>query len=216
MNEHQMQIRLGGALVVCGALGMVAAAACYVVADFSQAGIFENFTLEEALAQVLRAGPVADAPSIIELLSDILLLLGALLLTQPDWAHSGQRVQWISFAIGIAIFIIADGFAGSLLGQLSALPLSDTASFSVARAWVYVCLALGTTAVGVAFCAGFVQSRHWPWWLRIAGAATALYYLLLPLLAESTVFALPGSATAIALLTSGLILAMGWRTMRSA
>lgn len=216
MNEQQIRARLGGALVVAGALGLLAAAACYAVMDFTTAPQSDHVSLADALAQALRAGPVTDAASIIELIADLLLLVGALLLTQLDWICAAQRTQWIAVAIGVAIFVFADGFSGYLLGHLAALPLPDTASFSVARAWLYMCLALGTAAIGIGFCAGFVQSRHWPWWARCAGLVLALYYLLLPLLAESGALNLPGTSTVLTLATAGLVGYVGWRTARSA
>lgn len=216
MSEQQMQTRLGGALVVAGALGLVAATACYVVSDFTGPDLPSGTTLADALAMALRAGPVNDAASVIELSADLFLLVGALLLAQVEWACAAQRISWMAVSIGVAIFVFADGFSGYLLGHLAALPLSDTASFSVARAWLYMCLALGSSAIGIAFCAGFVASRHWPWWARLVGVVLALYYLLLPLLAESGLLDHPGTSTATSILTAGLIGYVGWRTARSA
>lgn len=216
MNEQQIQARLGGALVVAGALGLLAATACYVVADFTNPGLPEGVGLADALSEALRAGPVNDASSTIELIADLFLLIGALLLAQLDWPCTAQRLQWIAISIGIAIFVFADGFMGYLLGHLAALPLSDTASFSMARAWLYMCLALGTTAIGIGLCAGFVASRHWPAWARLTGTVLALYYLVLPLLADSGLLDYPGIATATSVLTAALIGYVGWRTARSA
>lgn len=216
MNEQQIQARLGGALVVAGALGVLAATACYAVADFTNPGLPEGLGLADALAEALRAGPVIDAASTIELIADLFILIGALLLVQHDWQCAAQRLQWIAISIGIAIFVFADGFMGYLLGHLTALPLSDSASFTMAQAWLYMCLALGTTAISIGLCAGFVASQHWPWWARLTGTAVALYHLMLPLLAESGVLDYPGIATAVSVLTAALIGYVGWRTAHSA
>lgn len=216
MSEQQLQTRLGGALIVSGALGLLAATACYAMSDFTHPGLPEGMTLGQAIAEMLRAGPVADAPSIIELIADVLLLVGALMLAQVDWPCRRQRIMWAGLAIAIAMMLFADGFSGYVFGQLSALPLSDRASLAMAQAWLYMSLAIGATAVGVSFCVGYVASSHWPAWMRVIGTGLAVYFLTIPAFAQGALGYVPGLGTVIGILSAVLLGTTGWKIARSA
>lgn len=186
--------RVAAALLVLGALGIVATSVCYAVAGpVAALPGPSGATYVEIQDATANSAPWMHWASLFGLPGDVLAVVGAALMatTRRGPGAAVAAAGWLALALAALLFVTVDAMVGYVLPAVSAMP-DSVAAYTGLRALFDTLFAIGTWTVGAGLLA-VSWHAHWPefevrallWLARLAGALSLLsasaYFLALPL-----------------------------------
>ncbi len=137
-----------GIAVAIGSFGVVLTSIFYALSPVPSALPSPNVSMSEALQGMISGKLTMMLAGIIGVISDVILIAGALLLMTKPESSPVKKIGWALIAIGVLIFVFVDSLSAGVLTQLAAL--EDAApSFAAFKLFFDICFIFGTITVGL-------------------------------------------------------------------
>jgi hypothetical protein len=184
--------RLAAALIVLGAVGVIATSAFYAASGPEAALPGGAPSVAAARAATVAVTALMRAAGLCGMPSDVFLAVGALLFaaTRRGSAAPVAIAGWLAMAVSGVVFIVVDAMVSFVLPSAAVFP-DGAATYAAVRSLFDILFAIGTWTFGAgALAAAWSPDRpevRWPavlWVMRVAGvaglAAGSAYMLGLP------------------------------------
>jgi len=182
---------LAGVALAVGSFGVVLASVFYALSPVAAALPIPGVSMDSAYDGVISGRDTMMAAGMIGLISDVIFIAGALLLTifRVPVSIQIERIGWALVTTGVTIFIFVDALAAGVLTQLAALDSTMTA-FAGFKLLFNIFFIFGTITVGLGVPAilmgelrstSSILSKPLAWvgiLFSLAGLAASILYFL--------------------------------------
>lgn len=147
--------------IAAGAAGVIATSAFYGLSPPQAALPMPDPMMAQASDAAATGAALLKAGGTIGIVSDVVLVIGALVLMARRTASKDglERLGWAGIAVSALVFITVDAMAGYVLPEVAAIPHSG-AAFAGFKRLFDVLFVLGTLTFGAAMMAIFWNARR--------------------------------------------------------
>jgi hypothetical protein len=147
--------------IAAGAAGVIATSAFYGLSPPQAALPMPDPMMVQASDAAAAGASLLKAGGTIGIVSDVVLVVGALVLMARRTATEDgvERLGWAGIAVSALVFIMVDAMAGYVLPEVAVIPNSG-AAFAGFKRLFDVLFVLGTLAFGAAMMAIFWNERR--------------------------------------------------------
>ena len=143
----------GAVALAAGAVGVLAVSVLYRLSPPEVALPAPHPFMPQALEGAIRGAPLLRAASIVGIIADTLLAVGALAALVVR-RSALERLGWAALAISGIVFCLVDALVGQILPEIAAVPGGDAAFLAMKRLFD-VLFIVGAFALGIGFLGVF-------------------------------------------------------------
>ncbi|MGA2126412.1 MAG: hypothetical protein ABSG76_09695 [Xanthobacteraceae bacterium] len=147
--------------IAAGAAGVIATSAFYGLSPPQAALPMPDPMMVQASDAAATGAALLKAGGTIGIVSDVVLVIGALVLMARRTASEDglERLGWAGIAVSALVFVTVDAMAGYVLPEVAVMP-NGAAAFAGFKRLFDVLFVLGTLAFGAAMMAIFWNERR--------------------------------------------------------